>query len=415
MTPDPERLRRLLGSEEMASLRQRLRSRYERGAAGDVFTLNGLSAIERSALEGLLGRPIRTAGSMRISQRELDSVFARAGLALNLRLALESIDGPIEDRRAARIDSERAWHGIVSEEQDARLRALLEDADGLGLLKRLAGGSPSQAQLLLGAARRVLSRLPHPGIPLARLAAEALGDAHALDAGCPIATLVLRAAGVFPSVLLGAPGVFHQTRVRNRWARLGVSVHELSAPVLCLNLRAQEDTPAAGLIMRARELGEPVHLSLRALLRHPPAWLLHGETVFVCENPEVIAIAADRFGVRCAPMVCTDGMPAAAQRTLLRQLARSAATLRYHGDFDWPGLRIGNFVMREFGASAWRFGSQDYLAAAPVSGRRLHPVEVAAEWDADLGPAMRRLGFAVDEEAVVEVLLAELAIATRDA
>jgi uncharacterized protein (TIGR02679 family) len=61
-------------------------------------------------------------------------------------------------------------------------------------------------------------------------------------------------------------------------------------------------------------------------------------------------------------MVCTDGMPAAAQRTLLAQLAAGGATLRYHGDFDWPGINIGNFVMQAFGAMPWRFG-----AAVPVS------------------------------------------------
>jgi len=38
-------------------------------------------------------------------------------------------------------------------------------------------------------------------------------------------------------------------------------------------------------------------------------------------------------------------MLAAAQRTLLMQLRRAGATLRYHGDFDWPGIAIGNVVM----------------------------------------------------------------------
>jgi Protein of unknown function C-terminus (DUF2399) len=52
-------------------------------------------------------------------------------------------------------------------------------------------------------------------------------------------------------------------------------------------------------------------------------------------------------------------MPSAAQQTLLAQLAAAGAgaRLRYHGDFDWAGLVIGNFVMREFGAEPWRFGA----------------------------------------------------------
>ena len=103
--------------------------------------------------------------------------------------------------------------------------------------------------------------------------------------------------------------------------------------------------------------GEPVHLSLRSLLRRPPTWHVAQRDVFVCENPNIVAIAADRLGAACAPLACTDGMPSAAQQTLLAQLAAAGARLRYHGDFDWPGLVIGNFVMREFGAEPWRFGS----------------------------------------------------------
>jgi uncharacterized protein (TIGR02679 family) len=129
-------------------------------------------------------------------------------------------------------------------------------------------------------------------------------------------------------------------------------------------------------------------------------------SVFVCENPSVASLAADRLGARCAPLVCTDGMPAAAQRTLLAQLAAAGARLRYHGDFDWPGIAIGNFVMRSFVAQPWRFGASDYVAAR---GRRLEGVPVAARWDAPLADKMAAAGFALEEEAVVESLLADLA------
>ena len=83
-------------------------------------------------------------------------------------------------------------------------------------------------------------------------------------------------------------------------------------------------TPALGLSLS----GEPVHLSLRRLLRRPPPWDVAGREVFVCENPNIVAIAADRLGTTCAPLACTDGMPFAAQQTLLAQLAASGARLR---------------------------------------------------------------------------------------
>src|SRR5262249_38004917 len=101
--------------------------------------------------------------------------------------------------------------------------------------------------------------------------------------------------------------------------------------------------------------GEPGYVSLRVLVRSPPSWAVAGRDVYVCENPNLVAIAADQWGPRCAPLVCTDGMPAAAQRHLLSQLTRAGARLHYHGDFDWPGLCIGNHLMRAHGALPWRF------------------------------------------------------------
>ena len=63
-------------------------------------------------------------------------------------------------------------------------------------------------------------------------------------------------------------------------------------------------------------------------------------------------------------MICTDGMPAAAHRALLTQLADAGARLRYHGDFDWPGIRIANHVLRTWHAQPRRISTNDYEAAA---------------------------------------------------
>ena len=133
--------------------------------------------------------------------------------------------------------------------------------------------------------------------------------------------------------------------------------------------------------------------------------------MFVCENPNVLAIAADQLGPNCAPLVCTDGMPAAAQRTLLAQLRACGATLHYHGDFDWPGLHIGNHMVREHGARPWRFSATDYLAAvvdAPRPGRPLAAAGVAALWDGALAKAMREEKLAIDEETLADLLLQDL-------
>ena len=405
MRHEPERLRRLLGGPELEPLRRRLRQRYQQGRTGDLFTLYGLSPVERQALEGLLGRPAKAAASMRLSRAELDTALSRAGVAENLHAALELLDGPLEDLKARRIALQWEWRRVVADVADPRLRAAVENRLGLAVLKRLAGSDPGRSVALLAKAERVLARLPVRGLPLAHLAAGVLGDAHALDAGQPVATLVLRAFRKDTGE--SAPGD-PEPSLRDQWAALGVSVNELAAPVLCLNLPADEGTPAGTLVARARMLGEPVHLNLRTLLRDPPAWQVAGRRVFVCENASIVAIAADRLGTRCAPLVCTDGMPGAAQQTLLRQLAACGAQLHYHGDFDWPGLQIGNFVMREFGALPWRYGSEDY-DTGPAMGRALEGDRaIVASWASELSQVMAKRGLAIHEEAVHVGLLADL-------
>ncbi|MBV6415838.1 MAG: hypothetical protein CMLOHMNK_00360 [Steroidobacteraceae bacterium] len=268
---------------------------------------------------------------------------------------------------------------------------------------RLAGSDPQRAAQLLESVDRVIGRLPARGQPLAQLAAAELEDAHALDAGQAVATLVLRAFGLEQSAVDGV-------RARDQWARLGITVNELAAPVLCLNLPATGNAVAAKMARTAACAGDPVHLTLRMLLRDPPAWDVSGRRVYVCENPSMLSIAADQLGADCAPLICTNGMPAAAQQTLLRQLIICGANLAYHGDFDWAGIRIGNFVMRELQASAWRFSAQDYVVAcAGFTGTLPGDGRVDALWDVQLSEAMCIQRKSIHEEAVWEVLAGDLA------
>lgn len=425
VTEGLERLRRLLGGSELDGLRKRLRARFERGEPTENFTLTDLDASERRALEGLLGRAPRVASSMQLRVAELDAALSRAGLASDLRTALELLDGPVLDRRSEQAAYEQAWNLLRRTPSDVRLRALLMEPYGLGLLKRLAAGDPARAEQMLMHVQLVLARVPAQGVPLAHLAAEILGDAHALDAGRPIATLLLRACRLGTGQddeldgdsgdqrsscdAAGLEGVGLGLSTREQWARLGVTVNELASPVLFINLRCRPGSEYGELIEGAAHRGLPVHLTLRALLRDPPAWDAAGLDVFVCENPAIVALAADRLGAQCAPLLCTDGMPGAAQQTLMRQLVAAGAQLRYHGDFDWPGLRIGNFVMRELRTRPWRFGAADYLECRAQSGQRLEPgEEVQALWDEGLAGAMRGCGFAVHEERIANVLLADL-------
>lgn len=407
------RLERLLGGADLAALRQRLRRHFERQGepcTEQVLHLGKLEAVEREALALLTGRPVSTARSARIDLARIDAALQAADLCHSLRDALERLDGPIENRTAMRMAAEQAWTIMVQRTgRDARLQAWLQTSAAGTLLKRLARRNATLADALLTRADAVMRRLPALGLTRAQLAAQVLGNAHALDAGQPVASLVLaafrhgQASRDAGCALSDGDTPIVEERARDVWARAGVLVNELARPALALNL------PASGTPLLTQ--GEPGYLSLRRLLREPPTWAVRGQAVYVCENPNVLAIAADRLGACCAPFVCTDGMPAAAQRALLDQLSRAGARLHYHGDFDWPGLQIANHVVRRWQAQPWQMRAQDYEAAVPTvrhKQRDLAASEVTALWDPQLAPAMYRHGLAIAEEAVADFLIEDL-------
>lgn len=405
--PTDNRLHALLGGDTLAGLRRRLRRYFERldpAASPAPLRLSSLLPEEREALAVLVGRPPSHSQSIRIDVAALDVTLRDAGLAGSLREALELIDGPITNRAAALAQAQSAWSSVVASCSHPALMMYLRSPASLGILKRLARNDAADALQLLKRAELVLRRLPAGGLPRAQLAAETLGNSHALDNGQATATLVLGAwrQPHAESTDLEEAG---DESLRTLWARAGVAVNELAKPALTLNLPGKNDSRYRG------TSGEPAYFSLRQLLRAPPEWEVAEVQVFVCENPNLVAIAADALGTLCRPLICTDGAPAAAQRTLLTQLRKAGARLAYHGDFDWPGVRLANHVMRVHEASPWRMGKGDYEAAvssAPNRDSDLAGPPVDATWDAALAPAMLERGTSVPEEAVAESLLLDL-------
>ncbi|RRI84243.1 TIGR02679 family protein [Pseudomonas aeruginosa] len=412
------RLQRLLGGPELDALRQRLRRRFELADAEQSLSsvhLNNLAPVEYSALCQLTGRPSRIARSMTLDIADLDARLRDAGLANSLQDALEQLDGPIVAKASLRKTLSAQWSALTtsaSAEGSPLLRVWLQNtATSMPLLKRL-GRDPAGANQLLAATDTVLRRLPEEGLPRSQLAAETLGDAHALDPGRPVATLVLsawrlheRTGGPQEDEAAAETGGGAEERVREVWSRAGVLVNELARPALFLNLPALPDTARTWLP------GEPAYLSLRQLVRKPYSWAVDGRNVYVCENPNIVAIVADHLGADSAPLVCTDGMPAAAQRILLDQLAAAGARLHYHGDYDWPGITIGNYVIRTWQASPWRFGCENYLEAVkavPVRPRDLDISEVEAPWDKELSKNMNTHRLAIPEEAIANTLLDDM-------
>jgi uncharacterized protein (TIGR02679 family) len=407
---DLERLHRLLGGEELRWLVERIRTRLERGLPLDgTVALDPATEGQRRAVARLLGRPVGRGASLHVSLPAVEEVLRRGEVAPDLATAVEALGGPLVDRTASRAAEAAAWAAAFAAaeqvlERHAALTPWLGWVRNTGLLRRLAGGSPEKAWTLAEQAAAVLHRLPAGGQPLSVLAATAAGDEHALDPGRPLTTLVLRAAAILGEV---PPGDDAEWR-RTVWASVGVLTGELTNPVLTLSLPGDLRTVTGHALTVWADAGQPVHLTARQLLRDPPDLPVRDHSVFVCENPTVIAEAATRLGGRTAPLVCANAHPGAAATVLLRQLVAAGARLRYHGDFDWPGITIANGIIGRFGAHPWRLDTSAYRAAA-LGGARLRGRPVAAAWDSRLSDAMLEVGVKVEEERVLGDLLADLA------
>ncbi|CAM3295996.1 TIGR02679 family protein [Halomonas lysinitropha] len=407
---DPERLQRLLGGPELVRLRQKLSRKLLREGGGRL-SLSRVSDAERAAVERLIGRSPRQGRSLSVDLETLSHALLRAGVAENLRVALEALDGPLIDERARREEERRRWAELMVDYRGRAdtlgLGGWLEALQAGGLLKRLARGSEPRGRALLEAALGVLERLPVQGMSLSALAAECLGDAHGLDTGRPVAALVRRALARH-----WRGGVARvDPDERSIWAHAGVLVGgDITSAVLTLRLPVRPGRGLDSALSCYCHEAEPTWLTLRQLLRHPPAWNGAGRDVFVCENPAVVAEAAERLGGDSAPLIATWGRPGAAVLTLLEQLQAAGAVLHYHGDFDWAGISMANALLERFAMHPWRMGSGDLKRYADLDGKPLAGRSLEAGWDPGLRAVLEERGRAVHEEQLIDLLLEDLRV-----
>jgi uncharacterized protein (TIGR02679 family) len=292
-TLDLPRVRATLGDPRLARLVALLRRRLELGTAltGSI-TLTDTSAPERAASDELLGRRPTSGATLTINLDALTDMLRVAGICDNLAEAVEGLLGPIVNSRAASREREAEWAALWHEIRHAfdsrpSLLGWIEELARTGAVKRLCSDDPVRAALVMRDVMRIIDALPAGAEPLAAFAARLLGDAHALDPGSPLATLTVRAAARLGEIEFQDDAEGR----RAAWASAGVMCDELSTPALVLNLPATGETPLGRLLRSARADAEPLHVSLRLLLRHPlrddPA--LAQREVFVCENPTIVA------------------------------------------------------------------------------------------------------------------------------
>jgi uncharacterized protein (TIGR02679 family) len=406
------RLERLLGEPETAWLVHRVRRRIELGEPLDTaVTLTGCTPVQREAVHRLLGHPPRTGSSLTVSLPELDLVLRRSGVSPDgLQAAVVALRGPVVVRSEAAAEAERLWAEAFAPLADVaashpRLSAWYDGLRRSGLVRRLAGTAEAAGPLLTDLAA-VIAALPAGGEQLARFAARVTSDAHALDDDRPLATLALGAARALYDLPRGGGAEWR----REVWASVGLLRDELSMSVLTLGLPGDATSSTGRALGAWNEAGQPVVLTLRQLVRDPPALRLSGVTVSACEGPVVVSAAADELRGSFRPLVCTSGQPGTAVIHLLRLLVETGATLRYHGDFDWGGVRIAGGLFRRFTITPWRYDSAAYQEAVMAGlGRGLTGRPADALWDPRLAPAMRAAKVRIDEELVLDDLVGDLA------
>jgi uncharacterized protein (TIGR02679 family) len=408
--PIPAGLREYLTAAALLPLWLSLRERLERNGhavQGSVVVPFDEEGADR--LAGLLGRPVG-AGAARVRLAELDAALRASAAGRGLvAVVAELTGGPLRnrpgERDAARAGRQQLWaeleqllaeQGLAGQDWVPPWMAWLRRSGVLSRLPAASAGATSATTVRVLA--RVLGDAQLP-IGLAELASQVTGDAHGLDDGVPAAAMVLRAL----AVALDCEPAGSAAERRLLWQRVGVATDEISGTVITWGLRPPGADRWSAMMRERADLGLVTHLTVLEL-QHASELTSAGEIVYACENPQVLQRFA-AAGVERA-VACFSGNPAAAGMVLLGR-----TNVRYHGDFDWPGIAIARRVF-ERGAMPWRFGGDDYAEAVerlPAASRLgLSGRAERTPWDEKLGRAMAAADVVVHEEAIVEVLLADL-------
>ena len=405
---DPRTALDALAQPELGPLWESARRRLERNGrtiTGSPIELTGLSDAEVSSICALLSRRRPADNNLRVRLAAVDDTLRASRVSVGLIEALEALSGPVIDRRAESADARDRQGDLWTAAElhpAARSKAIaqwLASVRRRGRLTRLGVDDPSA---VLTTALDFLKRLTidgHPAgtnpLPLAAVAADALGDAHALDPETPLGGLVVDAV----VALSGSADP------RSAWRSFGVELDSVSASALCYMLPGE----AGSIVQAAWSMAEPLRITGRMLDHGVGLDVRPGDVVSICENPSIVMIAADRLGAGCGPLVCLEGMPSMVTSRLLVELRRLGATLRVHADFDFGGIAIMNHVAARHCAEPWLMGTTDYLAALERPSTGLDRTIGVTAWCPELSRAMNAHRRAVHEEAIVEVLLATLA------
>ena len=423
----PPSLRAYLSDPGLRPVWTAVRARLERNGLQPAGTITAdLDDLAADQLSGLLGRTISPGRGCRIKLAELDAVLRGSKGGRGLVSVLEILDGrAVTDRRAVRDRSQAEWTEIWQRLDAALHEAGLAGAPWVpgwiaatrrtGILTR-AGAAAAGRALDHAVAGLALVLKPAEGHgpaaqtdhawELAALASQVTGTAHGFDDTTLASSVLLRAA----AGALDRPVPESAADRRDLWAALGVATDMLSGTVLAWQLRPPGNDGWSRMLRERADLGLITHLTLHELaVAAPASWSAPEQVVSVCENPQVMQAAVR--AETTTPLLCLSGNPASVGTQLLRRLVTAGVPVRYHGDFDWPGVGIAGRVIQQ-GIVPWRMSAADYVTAVsdldanhaiPLTGR-----PAPTKWDPLLAAAMAEHGLAVHEEFVLADLLADL-------
>lgn len=382
----------------------RARERLERRGEDNRgrIRLPELTSNARLALAALVGRPIGAT----IDLATLEKALAMLGVGDDLAVALARLGHPVSAEPARRRAERQTGRAARAAARAAAMawpepwaETWIDEVIRAGVLRGMDVG---RAVEVVAAVRTVLDRLAErggvddaPRLARVELAADLFGSAHALDPGTRIEAAATRALGH----RLGT------AEPRELWERAGAHLDLTSGPALTWRLPVTSTLGA--LVREASALRVPLHLTQFMLKEHPVA-VSTGADILVVENPRVVeaAVQMDVPG----SLVATNGNPSGAVQMLLDQLLASGATLRYHGDFDTPGLTLCARMAR-LGLVPWRMDTARYLDA--VAEAEAAQVELPVDeqpspptpWDPELCAAFDRTRLVVHEERLLPALL----------
>lgn len=383
---------------------QEVHRRLSSGLTVSRVRVGPLSDAEREALADLLGLDRLPDSYVTVSMAALERAVGES-----VHSVVTDLLGPLGNRaeeiRHNKAVKAQLWswlrtHPVV--QAQPALQPWVTAVENTGVFF----SSVDKTRAELAKVLKVIRHLPATGAPLPVFADAVLGDPHALDEGTRRATLVVKAMAAIFDVPLPTDAIARRTL----WTRAGVSDDELSSTVLVAGFRPPGASLVATVLRACADAGDAAPLTLRQLRR---SRLRTGvpAAVWVFENPSILALALERFGRTCPPLICTSGWPSSAGILFLEQLRDAGTVVHYHGDFDGEGLRIAASVVARIGAKPWLLTTADYIRASDAEGPQVGRV-TPVPWDEDLGAELIRRGTSVPEERVAEALLDTLAVQT---